>query len=638
MHEKEVRALLAAIVDSSDDAIVSKSLDGRILSWNAGAERIFGYAAAEAVGQSIDLIVPPERREEEQEILRRLRRGERIEHLETVRLAKDGRRVHISLTVSPIRDETGRILGASKVARDVTEQRRAREGMAENEHRLQVIMDATPALISYIDRDLRYAFVNRRYEEWFGHPRESVVGRAMSDVLGPAAMEVLGPHVEAVLAGKTVHFEAHAPYHEGGGRWIDAQYVPDVDPGGSVRGFFVFVLDVTLRKEAEEALKEADRRKDEFLATLAHELRNPLAPLRNSVEIMKRAPDDPALLRQARQMMERQLALMERIIEDLLDVSRITRNRLHLRMERVELASILHHAIEVCRPLAERSRHEITLTLPTDPIYLEGDSARLAQVFSNLLTNACKYTEPGGRIQVAAERQGGEVAVSVKDDGIGIPPEMLPHIFEIFTQVDRSPERVQGGLGIGLTLVRQLVELHRGRVVAHSEGPGLGSEFVVRLPAVEGTRAPAPGPAREAPPSSRPRRILVVEDNRDGAESLQRLLLLAGHEIELAYDGLAALEAAERFRPDLVLLDLGLPRLNGYEACRRLRAQPWGKGMRVVALTGWGQEGDRRRTQRAGFDGHLVKPVDPARLEEVLNDLDSAKPQTHPFAPGPPGA
>jgi PAS domain S-box-containing protein len=371
-------------------------------------------------------------------------------------------------------------------------------------------------------------------------------------------------------------------------------------------------------------LKEADRRKDEFLATLAHELRNPLAPVRNAVEVLRhRGPDEPEL-RWSRDVIDRQVAHMARLIDDLLDVSRITRNKLELRKERVELAEVVREALETSQPLIEECGHHLAVSLPPEPIYLHADLLRLSQVLTNLITNAAKYTDRGGRIWLTAEQQGNEVVVRVKDTGVGIPAEKLPGLFQMFFQVDRALERAQGGLGIGLSLVRRLVELHGGSVTAHSAGRGKGSEFIVSLPAL--TEAPKPQPALEpaGPAKAKtPRRILVVDDMRDNADSLAMLLELGGNEVQTAYDGLAAVEAAARFRPDVVLLDIRMPKLNGFDACRRIREQPWGKNMMLIALSGLGQEEDQRRTEEAGFDSHLVKPVDPAVVNRLLSDADA---------------
>lgn len=495
--------LLAAIVESSEDAIISRTLDGTIQTWNAAAERLFGYPAADVVGRSIDLLIPAERMAEEREIVARLRTGERIAAMDTVRLRRDGQPVPVSLTTSTIRDGAGNIVGASKIIRDVSERKQA-EG-----------------------------------------------------------------RIQDLLA----------------------------------------------------ALRMADRRKDEFLATLAHELRGPLAPLRNMLEIIKLSDGDRQVLDQARDTMERQLKQMVRLVDDLLDVSRITLNKLELRKERVELASVLYQSVEACRHLAVNANHDVRLSVPATALYVDADPVRLVQVFSNLLNNSCKYTEPGGHIRLTADREGSDVVVIVEDDGMGMPADMLHRIFDMFTQVDPTLERSHGGLGIGLTLVKSLVEMHEGQVEAFSAGLGQGSRFVVRLKMFTETPAVA---TPDTPPQVSPstaRRILVVDDNLDGASSLAMLLKISGHETHLAHDGLAAVEAAERLQPDIVLLDIGLPKLNGFEACRRIREQPGSSGRILVALTGWGQEEDRRKSQEAGFDYHLVKPVDFGELSALLRKL-----------------
>jgi signal transduction histidine kinase/ActR/RegA family two-component response regulator len=378
---------------------------------------------------------------------------------------------------------------------------------------------------------------------------------------------------------------------------------------------------VAALQQSEQALKEADRRKDEFLATLAHELRNPLAPIRNSLEVMKRAGNDPEIIEKSRGTMDRQLTQMVRLVDDLIDVSRISRNRLALRRERVELATIVNNAVEACRPQIDAARHTLTIDLPTQPLVLHADAARLVQVIGNLLTNAAKYTEPGGRISLAARREGEQVAISVRDNGCGIPPELLPRAFEMFSQLDATLDRAQGGLGIGLTLVQRLVEMHEGTVTALSEGQGRGTEFIIRLPVL-----PAEVPAKRqvesnASSQSSRRKILVVDDNRDSATTLAMLLKITGNDLQTAHDGQEAVTKAEQFRPEVILLDLGMPIMDGYEACRAIRLQPWGQRMKIVALTGWGQESDRRQSREAGFDAHLVKPVEHALLVKTLDDL-----------------
>jgi signal transduction histidine kinase len=392
-------------------------------------------------------------------------------------------------------------------------------------------------------------------------------------------------------------------------------------------GVVCYFRDISQQVQAREAiarlvgqLQEQDRLKDEFLATLAHELRNPLAPIRNALTILKHAHDKPEQLGRTREMMERQVVHMVRLIDDLLDVSRISRGKLELRREPVELATVIHQAVETCRPTFEGAGHEVTVTLPPEPVYLNADSFRLSQVFGNLLSNASKFMEPGGRIWLTAERLGSDIVVSVKDTGIGIPPDKIESIFEMFSQVDKTLERSQTGLGIGLTLAKRLVELHGGSLEARSAGLGEGSELVVWLPTLIEKPQPQPpseGPAEE-PAATNRRRILIVDDNQDSAESLATLLTLKGNETHTASSGQEAVEAATRLRPDVILLDIGMPNMNGYEACRRIREQPGGNDVVIIALTGWGQDEDRRRSSEAGFNEHLVKPLDPAVLMKLL--------------------
>jgi PAS domain S-box-containing protein len=498
--------LLAAIVESSDDAIISKSLDGVIQTWNAAAERLFGHTAAQAVGRHISLIIPPDRIAEEDRIIASLKAGRRIDHFETERIRADGRRFPVSLTISPIKDDAGKVVGASKIARDITERRR---------------------------------------------------------------------------------------------------------------------LEDNLRRLAAD-LSEAGRRKDEFLAVLAHELRNPLAPLSNAVQVLRRSGSDGEALQSASDMLERQVRQMTRLVDDLLDMSRITQGKIELRRERVALGPIVEQAVEAARGLYRAPDHELIVRVPAEPVHVHADPTRLAQVVGNLLNNGAKFTNPGGHVWLTVEKDAGSAVIRVRDDGIGIAPDQLPRLFQMFIQVDTTLERSRDGLGIGLALVKTLVEMHDGTVEAHSAGLGRGSEFVVRLPLLEAEPAPPPAAisARPAPPVP-PRRILIVDDNEDGAESLAILLRLDGHETFTAHDGVEAVEAAGRLRPDVVLLDIGLPELNGYEACRRIREQPWAKDVMLVAVTGWGQDVDRQRSREAGFDAHTVKPVDHDALVRLISSRPS---------------
>jgi CheY-like chemotaxis protein len=372
-------------------------------------------------------------------------------------------------------------------------------------------------------------------------------------------------------------------------------------------------------EESREALREADRRKDEFLATLAHELRNPLAPMRNGLQLMKLAQGNAEGIERARTLLERQLGQMVRLVDDLLDLSRISRGTVELRRARVSLAAVVRQAVETSQPAIEAAGHAFTLEVPEEPIVVDADEVRLAQAIANLLNNAAKYTEAGGRIRLAVTREGDGAVVTVEDNGVGVSPEMLPRLFEMFTQVDRSLERSQGGLGIGLAIVKRLVEMHGGSVTAYSAGVGKGSRFVVRLPLALAPAGPELARREGRPAGSRVRRrILVVDDNEDTAASLAMLLRADGHTVEIAHDGQGAVEAAAAFRPNTVLLDIGLPGMSGIEACRAIRAQPGAGTMQIAALTGWGQEEDQRRSREAGFDAHLVKPVERSALLALL--------------------
>jgi PAS domain S-box-containing protein len=408
---------------------------------------------------------------------------------------------------------------------------------------------------------------------------------------------------------------------DGERRTVLAHANPFRDERGNLTGAVNVLVDITDRKRAEDALREADRRKDEFLGILAHELRNPLAPLRNALEILKLDASKPSTLEQVRAMMERQLEQMVRLVDDLMDTSRIATGKLALRKERIELAAVLQSAVEEARPLIERHRHELALSFPPRPIHLNGDFTRLAQVFSNLLTNAAKYMEPGGRIQLSAEGQGRDVVVKVRDAGTGISADMLDKIFEPFVQADHSLERTHGGLGIGLSLVRRLAEMHGGSVKAYSDGPGHGSEFTVRLPVLDES-GPREMQAGDKPGSTRAAsryRILVVDGNRDAAMRLAALLKVMGHETRTAHDGLAAVTLAEEFGPDVALLDLGLPRLGGHATARMIRERAWGRAMWLIALT---ESEDPRHPAEAEFNLRMVKPVDPTALEHLLAGID----------------
>jgi signal transduction histidine kinase/CheY-like chemotaxis protein len=433
--------------------------------------------------------------------------------------------------------------------------------------------------------------------------------------------------IEDHFAGRTPVFaeEYRIRCKDGSWKWVSNRGLAQRDPQGRVVRMAGSENDITERRRAEEELRESARQKDEFLAILAHELRNPLAPISNAVELLKLSdPAEPTVV-EARDMIDRQVTHMVRLIDDLLDMSRITRGKMRLRRERVEIGGLLEQVAGTARPQLQRHGHELIVTLPPKPVYLDADPVRLAQVFSNLLHNACKYTPQGGHIHLSAEGEGENLVVGVSDNGIGIRAEDLPRLFELFAQVDAGSTTCSGGLGIGLALSRQLVEMHGGSIEARSEGPGKGSEFRVSLPLLEHSAAdtrPSAGEAQTQPGTAQ--RILVVDDDPDIRRSLAMLLRHSGHEVESASDGAEAVELAGRSKPDVVLLDVGLPGLDGYAVCRRIREQPWGKRMHIIALTGWGQDEDRRKTREAGFDDHLVKPVEFKSIQALLSQAHEA--------------
>jgi PAS domain S-box-containing protein len=618
-------ALLNTLQDNAPVGFAFVDREFRFVRINEALAAINGKPAADHFGRTVQEIIPHLWPSLEPLYRRVLEGGEPVTNREVSgeTAAAPGQVRHWLVSYYPVCIGS-EITGIGVVVSEITERKRAEEALRVANQNLQIVTDSMSAPVIRCSRDLRYLWVNRYYAQWFGRPAEEFVGRRIIDVLSKEAFDQLRPHFDEVLAGKDVQYEAEVNYRGADLRWIKAMYTPTLDASGQPDGWVAVVLDITDSKRQEEALREADRKKDEFLAILAHELRNPLAPLRNGLQVMKLAKNKAEAFEQSCAMMERQLGQMVRLIDDLLDVSRISRGMIVLRKERVELAKVVQGAVETSRPLIDRSSHELTLRLPEEPVYVDADRTRLAQALSNLLSNAAKYTDRGGHIWMTVEREGNDSVISVKDTGIGIPASMLPKVFEMFTQMDRSLEKSQGGLGIGLTIVKRLVEMHGGSVEVRSEGHGMGSEFIIRLPVVlsivhgreeDGDHQPAQQKAR--------RRILVVDDNVDAASSLALMLKMMGNDVRTAHDGLEAVEEAAAFRPELVLLDIGMPKVNGYDACRRIREQPGGKNIVIVALTGWGQDEDKRRSQEAGFNIHLVKPVEPAVLEQLLAELKS---------------
>ncbi|MEO8604197.1 MAG: PAS domain S-box protein [bacterium] len=809
-RNQATQAQLAAIVESSEDAILSKTLDGVIRSWNAGAESLFGYTRDEAVGRNVTLLIPADRLEEERTILERIRRGERVEHFDTVRRRKDGRYVEISLTVSPIKNDEGEIIGASKIARDITRRTQLDAALRESEGRHRFLAELALAVESLIEPGdiiatsarmlaehlavdrcayaavedaaifaiagdysrgvpslvgrwpvaafgaecMRCMLANAPYvvddaavdrragadllayrqsgiqavlcvplhragkftaamlvqqkapRRWTAAEIELVrtvvgrcweslerarVGRGLKEAaqrlalalgaaqlgdwswqaetdlvtLSPRAAEIFavvpgahmtwtalqgGLHPEdrerarlaverAVATREPYDIEYRVMRHGVEEVWISAKGRAEYAADGQALGMLGVVQDITEKKRLEQELQlhavelaEADRKKDDFIALLAHELRNPLAPVLTGLQVMRLAGDANAAAK-ARAMMERQLSHMVRLIDDLLDVSRISRNKLHLNKSRVLLAEVVSHALEATMTAVEAAGHQLHVSLPSEPLALDADLTRLAQVFGNILTNSAKYTEPGGQIWLTGHVDGPEAVIAIRDTGIGIPADALPRVFDMFAQVDRTLERATGGLGIGLALVRVLVESHGGTVIAESPGSGAGSTITVRLPiAADQPVSSDPTAGSDIRSLRAGKRVLVVDDNRDAAASMAELLELLGNEVHVAHDGVQAVETAERVRPDLVLMDVGMPRLDGLSATRQLRERPWGRGMTIIALTGWGQDGDRQRTRDAGCNGHLVKPVSLTELERLLAALADSREVADPSA------
>jgi PAS domain S-box-containing protein len=632
---EETRSLLAAIVESSDDAIISKDLNGVITSWNRGAERVFGYSAEEAVGKSVTMLIPPERHNEEASILERVRRGERIDHHETVRQRKDGTLLDIALTVSPIVDGRGEVLGASKIARDITaanldERLRAR---------LAAIVESSDDAI--VSKDLKGVITswNNGAERLFGYSAEEAVGKSVTMLIPPDRHDEEPAILARVSRGERIdHYETVRRHKNGTLRYISLTVSPLRDEHGRIIGASKIARDITERKRAaaqrEELLRTAqhareeaeaaNRAKDEFLAMLGHELRNPLSAVRNAIAAA--ALDESSRLR-AIEIARRQTDQLARIVDDLLDVARMTQGRVGLRKQRVVLADVLHRAVDGARAMMDQHGHSMTLTVPAETIRLEADAARLEQAVANLLANAAKYTDAGGTIAVSAERDGQHALIRVRDNGIGMAPEVLRRVFDLFAQGERSIDRAQGGLGIGLTVVRRIVELHGGTVEAKSPGLGGGAEFVITLPAlpevVDESTVKMAEASRGQRREGRPARVLMAEDHPDAAESLVMILELLGHHVRLVHDGVSALAAARANPPDIMLVDIGLPGMSGYEVAAAIRRDPALKHVVLVALTGYGRPEDKAQALAAGFDYHLAKPVDLDALGNLVARLGS---------------
>jgi PAS domain S-box-containing protein len=618
LSEERFRLLVETV---HDYAILMLDPQGYVVSWNAGAQRLNQYKADEIIGQHFSIFYPQEalaRKWPEYELKTAEAEG-RFED-EGWRLRKDGSRFWANVVITALRDASGELIGFSKITRDLTERRRQEEDLRHSEERFRLMVSAVrDYAIFMLDPEGRVASWNEGAERIKGYKPSEIIGQHFSRFYPPDRIAARWPEHELAVARVEGRFEDEGwRIRKDGSRfWANVVITALYGPSGELRGFTKVTRDLTERRRVE-ALEEEGRQINEFLAMLGHELRNPLAPIRNAVAVMgSKAGADPTTA-WARQVIERQVRHLSRLVDDLLDVGRITSGKITLRREVVDLGAIVARALETARPLHDQRHQTVDADLGTTPLPVLGDTTRLIQVAANLLSNSAKYTPEGGHVFVQVRREGPEVVLRVRDDGVGMSADLIPKVFDIFVQGDRSLDRAEGGLGIGLTLVSRLVTLHGGRVSASSPGPGRGSEFVVRLPLVEAA-AVDPSRARSAEAAKARRlRVLVVDDNQDAVESMALLLGMWGHEVTTASEGQAALDLAERLRPDVVLLDIGLPGLDGYEVARRLRARPGGEQTVLMAMTGYGQAEDRQRAQEAGFALHLVKPIEPEALQQAL--------------------
>jgi PAS domain S-box-containing protein len=518
----------------------------------------------------------------------------------------------------------------ARQAADLIERKKAEHALRESENRFRTLADALPAMIWVSDVSKACTWFNTCWLDFAGRPMHELLGDGWARDVHPEDLDrCLGIYTSRFDAREPFSMEYRLRRHDGEYRWVLDNGIPRFDAAGVFAGYIGSCVDLTERKQAEERLRESDRRKDEFLAILSHELRNPLAPIRNAVSLLNEADDEPSVRAQARAILDRQVGQLTRLVDDLLDIARISRGSISLRREIVRLDEVVAGAIETSRPLIQDGSHELYVDLPQGPIWLSADRVRLTQVIANLLNNAARYTPRGGRIEVTARAVGGELSIAVRDDGIGIEPGMLTGVFDMFVQAGDGARLASGGLGIGLALARQLVELHDGSIEARSEGAGKGSEFVVRVPLpispVVSSEAAQPRTAESA------RRVLVADDNVDAARSLGLLLRTMGHAVQLSYDGAAALETALKDPPEIVLLDIDMPTLDGFAVAARLREDPRFDRVPIVALTGLGQDVDRKRTRQAGFDEHVLKPVDYTALKRALELIRGSDER-----PGPP--
>ena len=627
---------LAAIVESSDDAIVSKDLNGIIRSWNKGAERVFGYSAEEVIGKPITILIPKERSTEEELILSRIRSGQRVEHFETIRVCKDGRHINISLTISPIKNERGQIVGASKIARDITGSKEAEERLRRALEFDETVMLSMGEGLFTIDTAGRVTFMNPAAQRLFGWTLTEMLGRKMHDVTHHSRPDgtpfPIGECAGfAVLKEGKMLTEYEDVFIRKDGSFFHVVYSSAPLRGdGNVTGVVVVFRDISDRKQAEEerarllqaeraAREDAERANqlnDEFLATLSHELRNPLNVVIGYAEILRRSDNQkPDFVIKAAETIRRNALAQAQLVSDLLDLSRLQMGKLSLNKQPASLSTIIKDAIETVRDEANGKPVSLLIELDPEVLVVEGDPVRLGQIAWNLLNNAIKFTPAGGQVSICLNKEDGQAVITVADNGQGIAPEFLPHVFEIFRQADASIVRKQGGMGIGLALVKQLAELHDGSVKAESEGVGKGARFVVRLPLYQAGVSALPQSRTGATGALKAKFILVVDDSPETTEMLGKLLELEGAFVDSARSGKEALQIAGRKNFDLVISDISMPEMDGYELLRKLRTLPGMADIPAVALTGYGRTNDVERALEEGFAEHLTKPLD---LDELL--------------------
>jgi PAS domain S-box-containing protein len=620
--EERFRLLLENV---QDYAIFMLDPGGHVASWNAGAERLKGYTAAEIIGKHFSIFYPPEAlaRNWPAYELEQASKLSRFED-EGWRLRKDGTRFWANVVITALRDREGVLVGFSKITRDLTERRNTEERLRQSEERFRLLLEGVQDYaIMMLDPEGRVSSWNLGAESILGYKAPEVIGRSFECFYPPEDLAAGRPanELRTALLNRRAEDRGWRVRKDGTRFWADVVVTALYDSHGQLRGFAKVTRDLSERKRME-ALEEQGRHLTEFMAMLAHELRNPLAPIRNAIGIMAMAGETSPQVNWCRDVIERQTMHLARLVDDLLDVSRITRGKLRLKTAPIDLRDAVASAVEATRSLFDARRQRLHARISDEPILVNGDITRLVQVMMNLLNNAAKYTQEGGEAWVDAFTEDNDAILRVRDNGMGIAPDMLDHVFDLFAQGERTIDRAEGGLGIGLTLARRIVALHGGSVVARSEGPGRGSEFEARLPMLRpGTEfALEKVGAAGLPRAGKRLSVLVVDDNTDAANSVAMLLRMAGHEVRVENDGPAALQSARLKLPQIVLLDIGLPGMNGHDVARELRASKGGSDMRIYAMTGYGQPEDIARSREAGFDGHLVKPVVPNELVALLDE------------------